>query len=663
MNRIFFLNFISALFLFSCTQTEQSQFDIKDYANYPSYNGKDLGLTYTPEQSIFKVWSPVASKMRLLVYNKDIGGTPASTHSMSMEHGVWQTTIKSDLKGKYYSFQAYIDTAWSKEVPDPYVKAVGTNGLRGQVVDMKETNPEGWENDESPELKSKTDAILYELHIRDFSISPNSGMKNKGKYLAFAETGTTVSKGIATGIDHIKDLGVTHVHLLPTFDFYSVNEAKLNEPQFNWGYDPQNYNVPEGSFSTDPSNGTLRIKEFKTMVKALHDNGLRVVMDVVYNHTGKTSESNFSQLVPHYYYRQNEEGGYSNGSWCGNETASERAMVRKFFVESLVYWSKEYHIDGFRFDLMGNHDIETMNLISKELHAIDSTVFIYGEGWGGDPKTMADSLRAIKVNASQLDRIAVFSDDMRDGIKGHVFEEKKNGYVSGLPNQEESIKFGVVASTLHEQVDYSKVFYARAPFANEPHQTINYCSAHDNHTLWDKLEVSMPDASEEDRIRMHKLANTIVLTSQGVPFLHAGVEFLRTKHHEHNSYKSPDSINQLNWSFKEKNMQVYTYYQQLISLRKAHSAFRMPTTTMIQKHLSFLNGEEGVVVFQLSENANGDAWKNILVVYNGANSNKKIELPEGKWNFAVMDGEFVEAERVEGKVEIKKYTAHILYQE
>ncbi len=658
---VFFLAVI--FFTMACQQNQPKVFDRKDYANYPTYEGNDLGLVYSPKKSVFKVWSPVADKMQIKLYGQPLAGEAELVKQMKQNNGVWEVVFDTDLKGKYYVFQVFMDGKWLDEVPDPYAKAVGTNGKRAQVIDLKETNPKGWEQDKGITLKSKTDVVLYELHVRDFSIHENSGMKNKGKYLAFTESGTTTREGIKTGIDHIKELGATHVHLIPVFDNYSIDESKLEQPQFNWGYDPQNYNAPEGSYSTDPGDGAVRIKEFKQMVKALHDNGLSVVMDVVYNHTGKTMESNFNQLVPFYYYRQNQEGGFSNGSWCGNETASERAMMRKFMIESLVYWTEEYHIDGFRFDLMGNHDIETMNLISKELHRINPSVFLYGEGWGGDPNTMPDSLRAVKINAAQLDKIAVFSDDMRDGLKGHVFDEKKTGFVSGSDSQEESIKFGIVASTHHPEVDYNKVFYAKAPFAKEPYHTINYCSAHDNHTLWDKLEISKPDVTESERLKMHKLANTIVLTSQGVPFLHAGVEFLRTKYHDHNSYQSPDSINWLDWERKEKNIEVFNYYKQLVFLRKEHPAFRMPSAEMIKKHLQFEKSEDHVVAFQIIGNANEDKWKNIFLAFNGGTESKKLSLPAGKWDVVLKDGAFVKQGNVAGVVGLNSYSALILKQE
>ena len=403
------------------------------YDSYPVYKGNDLGLTYSPKQSIFRIWSPTAEKAQIVFYKNGDGGEPTVLQECKDLNGTWIAKVPGDMKGKFYAFKVMINGKWLNEVPDPYAKAVGVNGKRAMVVDLKETNPAGWEKDKSPFFKNKTDAILYELHVRDASIAENSGIKNKGKFLGLTETGTKNAEGLSTGLDHIKELGVTHVHLLPSFDFNSVDESKPDKPQYNWGYDPLNYNVPEGSYSTNPYDGVTRIKEFKQMVQAFHQNGLRVVMDVVYNHTGLTEDSNFNQLVPGYYYRQTKDGKFSNATACGNETASERPMMRKFMLESVLYWVKEYHIDGFRFDLMGVHDIETMNLISKELHKIKPDILLYGEGWTAGSSPLPDSLRALKKYAYKLDRIAVFSDDIRDGIKGSVFEHEDKGFASGNP--------------------------------------------------------------------------------------------------------------------------------------------------------------------------------------------------------------------------------------
>lgn len=627
---------------FACEDPKPSY---NSYEEYPEYRGNDLGLTYSPEQSIFKIWSPAVSNVKLNLYSSSSDENAIRTEYLSrVEQGVWETTIEGDLKGKYYTFQVESDGQWLEEAPDPYVKAVGTNGKRGMVVNLTETNPEGWDNDQKPALENFNDIIIYELHVRDLSMDNNSGIQNKGKFLGLTETGTKSAEGESTGLDHIKDLGVTHVHLLPSYDFLSVDESKPEDNEFNWGYDPQNYNTPEGSYSTNPEDGAVRIREFKQMVKTLHDNGLRVIMDVVYNHTGATENSNFNLMAPGYYYRQDTLGGFSNASACGNETASDRTMMRKFIVESVKYWAQEYHIDGFRFDLMGIHDMETMNQVSAALRGVDETIFVYGEGWTAGWSPLPDDKKAIKANTHKMLRVAAFSDDIRDAIKGHVFTHDAKGFASGQPGLEESIKFGVVASTEHRQINYDSINYSKAPWAKEPSQTITYVSCHDNHTLWDRLTLSCPEASEEERIKMHKLAGAIVLTSQGVSFLHAGVEMMRTKDGEENSFKSPDSINRLDWARKSQYKDVYNYFKSLVQLRKNHPAFRMTSNQMITNRLEFLDmPESNLVAYTISDNANGDSWENILVVLNGNTSYKTVDIPEGEWKI-VLDGEQINEE-------------------
>lgn len=613
--------------------------DYSSFEDYPTYEGNDLGLRYSPDKTHFRLWSPAASAVKLHLYETGNGDNLIKSYSMSRaEEGTWTYQLKGDQKDKYYTFQVEQNGEWRQEKPDPYAQAAGVNGHRAMIVDMAATNPEGWLEDQRPPLESYNDIILYELQVRDLSIHKSSGVENKGKFIGLAEIGTTNPAGLSTGLDHVKELGVTHIHLLPSFDHRSIDESRLDEPQYNWGYDPLNYNVPEGSFSTNPFDGNVRIREFKQMVKTLHDNGLRVILDVVYNHTGQTEDSNFNQLVPSYYYRQTAEGGFSDASACGNETASERAMMRKFMVESVKYWVKEYHLDGFRFDLMGIHDIETMNIISEELRAIDPTIFIYGEGWTAGSSPLPTDAQALKVNTPKLVQVSAFSDDIRDGLKGSVFEHEDRGFVSQKPGMKESIKFGIVASTQHPQVNYEAVNYSNAPWANQPSQTINYASCHDNHTLFDKLQISMPDASPEELIKMHKLAQTIVLTSQGVPFVHAGMEMLRTKGGVENSFESPDEVNQIDWNRKTQYKSLFNYYKDLIALRKNHPAFRMPTTEMIQQHLEFINTpDENLILYRLKNHANGDSWKEILVILNGTALNKTISIPKGDWQL-VADG-------------------------
>jgi pullulanase len=637
------------------------------YEAYPVYEGADLGLRYSAAQSVFKLWAPSASKVVLRLYENGVGGSAIETIAMERKNqGVWEWVVNRDLEGRYYTFQTLVADKWGAEVPDPYVKAVGVNGKRGQVIDFQKTNPVGWEADKKPILKNPTDIILYELHIRDVSMDENSGVQYKGKFLGLAETGTVNRVGESTGLDHIKDLGVTHVHLLPSYDYLSIDESRLEENNYNWGYDPQNYNVPEGSYSTNPYDGAVRIREFKELVKTLHANGLRVILDVVYNHTGVTEASNFNQLVPGYYYRQDANGGFSNASACGNETASDRLMMRKFIIESVKYWVEEYHLDGFRFDLMGIHDIETMNQVRATLHEIDPSIFIYGEGWTGGDSPLPESKRALKRHIYQMEGVAAFSDDIRDGIKGSVFDAPDSGFASGKPYMEESIKFGIVAATKHPQINYEKVNYSNEAWAAQPNQTIAYAACHDNHTLWDRLINSNGANMEEERIKMHQLANTIVLTAQGIPFLHAGTEILRTKQGEENSYKSSDVINKIDWARKNVYKAVFDYYKQLIQLRKQHPAFRMPTTEMLQKHLQFLPFEAGslLVGFTISEYANGDDWKNILVIYNGNLENKLVTLPEGDWTI-VLDGAQIKEEgikKIRGKYNMAASSALIGYQ-
>jgi len=622
----------------ACDNTPQYE----SFEDYPIYEGTDLGANYSSQSTIFKMWSPQAQAVKLRLYQKGIGDNLILAVDMKrQEDGVWSFKNDGELKSTYYTYQVKQQGSWLQEKPDLYAVAVGVNGQRSMVLDMTETNPSGWANDERPPLKNYTDIILYELHIRDMSIHKSSGAKNKGKYLALTETGTKSPNGLTTGLDHMKELGITHAHLLPTFDHKSIDETKLDEPQYNWGYDPLNYNVPEGSFSTDPYNGAVRIKEFKEMVKTFHDNGIRVILDVVYNHTGQTEDSNFNQLVPNYFYRQNLAGGFSDASACGNETASERFMMRKYIVESVKHWVNEYHLDGFRFDLMGIHDIETMNEVSAAVRAIDPTIFVYGEGWTAGSSPLPAEQQALKANTFKMEKVSAFSDDLRDGLKGSVFEHEQRGFVSQGTGMKESIKFGIVASTQHPQLNYEAVNYSKAPWAAEPSQTISYVSCHDNHTLYDRLKISNPEASEAELIQMHKLAETIVLTSQGVPFLHAGMEILRTKDGVENSYESPDAINQIDWTRKEEHLVLFDYYKSLIALRKNHPAFRMPSTEMIQENLEFLNIEgDNFIGYRIKNNANGDEWKDILVLLNGADLNKTIALPEGSWTL-VNEGKVI----------------------
>lgn len=642
----------------------------RNFESYPIYEGSDLGLTYSPAQSTFRIWSPPANNAQLLLFSNGNAGKNADLSGAEIvemqraENGTWKVTLPGDLKGRFYAFRVHVDGQWSDAVTDPYARATGVNGRRAMVFDADETNPPGWKDEKAPAFENKTDAIIYELHVRDASIAANSGITHKGKFLGLAEKGTRNSEGLATGIDHIRDLGVTHVHLLPVFDFLSVDETRLNEPQYNWGYEPMNFNVPEGSYATDPYDGRTRIREFKEMVKAMHENGLRVVMDVVYNHTMLTEKSNFNQLVPGYYYRQAADGSFSNATACGNEMASERGMVRKFMLESMKYWVEEYHIDGFRVDLMGVHDIETMNRISRELHRIRPDILIYGEGWTAGASPLPDSLRALKVNVAKLDSIAVFSDDMRDGIKGSVFINEEKGFASGGKGKEESIKFGIVASLPHAQVDYSLVNYSKAPYSAEPWQTVNYAECHDNHVLWDKLALSSPGASLSERKKMHRLALAIVLTSQGIPFLHAGGEFLRTKHGHENSYDAGDSVNAIDWELKTKNVDVFEYVKALVKLRKDQPIFRLQSAEEIRSTLQFEeNLPEGLVAYTITnENPAPGEWSKALVCFNGRSKKQGFRIPKGKWSRFIRDNQLADGRQRRRKLSIDQYSCTILYQ-
>jgi pullulanase len=649
---------LSILPLFSAAQKQTSSFD-----NYPVYHGNDLGVNYSPTRTLFKVWAPTATEVILRLYEEGDGGNALRTMNLRKEkNGTWLATIQGDLKNQYYTFQVKHEGKWLDETADMYAKAVGVNGKRGMIIDLDDTNPENWRKDKRPRVKSYTDIIIYESHIRDISIDNGSGIKNRGKYLGLTEAGTKSHEGLSTGLDHLKELGITHIHLLPAFDFNSIDESKLELNKYNWGYDPLHYNVPEGSFSSDPYDGKVRIREFKQMVQALHAKQIGVVMDVVYNHTSNL-KTPFNQFAPGYFYRHNKDGSYSNASACGNETASERAMMRKFMIESMSYWAKEYHIDGFRVDLMGIHDIETMNLIRDALNKIDRSIFVYGEGWTAGPSPMPEELRAVKKNTLKLKDIAAFSDDIRDGLRGPYSNSKEKGFVSGKPGNAESVKFGIVASTQHPDIDYKKVSYSKAPWAVHPHQAINYVSCHDDPTLFDRLIEANPNASEADIIKMDKLAQTAVLTSQGVAFIHSGAEMLRTKMGVHNSYNLPDSINLIEWSRKTKYKNVFDYYKGLIALRKNHVSFRMPTTAMIQKHLKFIDSKDPLFISYQIQDVPGDKWKQIIVLLNGDKEPKNFELAPGKWNLAV-DGELVSEKgnrELQGNIIVPATTAYILF--
>ncbi|PEI74048.1 type I pullulanase [Bacillus wiedmannii] len=591
------------------------------------YGGNDLGNIYTPQHTKFRVWAPTASEAKLVTYKKWNDKIGTEINMQQSEKGTWKAELTGNQKGLFYTYKVKIGDKWAEAV-DPYARAASVNGDKGAVVDLEDTNPKKWKTNKKPKFKNPEDAIIYELHVRDLSIQPESGIKHKGKYLGVTEKGTRGPKDVKTGLDHMKDLGVTHVQLLPIFDYASVNEENLNEPQYNWGYDPKNFNVPEGSYSTNPYEPTVRITELKQMIQTLHDNNLRVVMDVVYNHMYNAAESNFHKLVPGYYYRYNEDGTFANGTGVGNDTASERKMMRKFMVDSVTYWAKEYNLDGFRFDLMGIHDYETMNEIRKAVSQIDPSIILHGEGW--DLNTpLAAELKANQKNAEKMKGIAHFNDNIRDGLKGSVFEEKENGFVNGKENMEDRIKKGITAG-----IDYD----INSSTYQDPEQVLTYVEAHDNHTLWDKLELTNPSDSEEVRKQMHKLSSSILLTSQGIPFLHAGQEFMRTKYGDHNSYKSPDSINQMDWLRRATFNNEVDYMKGLIELRKKYPAFRMTPAEQIKKYITFIDVPKNVVAYTIDEKRSGNKSEYFMVAHNANREDIDITLPsKGPWK-VLVDG-------------------------
>lgn len=618
--------------------------DIHNEDQYPVYQNDDLGLIYSTAASTFRVWSPQAEEAQVLMFETGIGGYPKEAYALTRsESGTWCLTIEQDLAGWFYTYRVKINGHWSIDVPDPYAKMVGVNGLRAMIGDINSSNPPGWHEDISPsfsKLNRPEDAIIYELHIRDASIHPGSGISLKGKYSGLTETGTRNKDGLATGIDHLKELGVTHIHLLPLNDFNSVDETDLHTAQYNWGYDPLNYFTPEGSYSTDPYDGITRIRELKSMIATMHKHGLRVVVDVVFNHTAHIKKSIFNQLAPGYYYRHNPDGSFSDGTGCGNEVASEMPMARKFMIDCLVYWLKEYHVDGFRFDLMGVHDIETMQIIADTLRSIKTDILLYGEGWAGGHSIFPHEQRAVKENVQLLHGIAVFSDDIRDGIKGRVFMPDQKGFIGGASHLTETIKAGIVASCDHPQVNYANSDIPGKAFATRPGQVVSYCECHDNHTLWDKLALSNSEDNVEDRKMMHKLALSIILTSQGIPFLHAGTEFLRSKKGVENSYKSPDDINAIDWNQKTQHVDYVEYIKRLIRIRKEHPAFRMTRADEITRFILFdKETPEGCIVYQIDGEGMHDHWKKIWIGINQRKDGLTIPLPAGKWKDAFSDDE------------------------
>jgi pullulanase len=611
-----------------------------DFSTYPTYTGNDLGMRYSPKNTVIKVWSPVAKKITLRIYTTGEGGYPIRIDKFSFEkNGVWKIDLRGDYHGMYYTIQVF-DGQWLDEIPDMYAKAVGVNGKRALVADMHTLSPKDWEKDQGPHINSITDCIIYETHVRDFSIAADSGMKYKGKFLAFTERGSQNAYGQPTGLDHLKELGMTHVHLLPVNDYQTVDE-KNPDKQYNWGYDPLHFHALEGSYATNPYDGRIRIKEFKALVQSLHEAGIGVILDMVLNHTYFTRISVFNQTVPGYFYRQTPNGDFSNASGCGNELASEREMVRKYIVDSVRFWLEEYHIDGIRFDLMGTLDIETMGHIRKACNQIRPGILLYGEGWTAGQSPLDDHLRATKFNVKKLDNIAVFNDDLRNALKGTGAQQTGKGFLHGKTMSEEIIKFGVAGSIQHPGICFDYIEGLKNAWAAHPSQCINYVSCHDNYTLYDQLCLSLPDIAEESLKKTVKLAGAIILTAQGIPFLHSGQEFMRTKQEHPNSYNAPDSVNRIEWNRKHQFADVFTYYQNLIKIRKTHPAFRMSDANMVRKNLQFCtNYQPGIVCFVLNGKAMLDSWEEIFVVFNTNHQPVKVFVPKGKWQICVQEDIF-----------------------
>ncbi|MHC0037508.1 type I pullulanase [Pseudoneobacillus sp. C159] len=650
------------------------------------YDGTDLGYTYSPAQTTFKLWAPTATEVSLSIYENEgtYEGPFVRDNSGGMEapmtrsdNGIWSLSVQDNLKNKFYLYKVSFADGTTNYAVDPYARSTSPNGQRSAIIDLNSTDPVNFNPTAKPTLVSPTDAILYELHVRDFSIAENSGLVNKGKYKAFTEKNTTGPNGVKTGVDSLKELGITHVHLLPVYDFGSVNELTVDDPhstdpKFNWGYDPIHFNVPEGSYSTDPHNPNARVTEFKEMVQAMHDAGIRVVMDVVYNHTyipestQLSGGSPFDKIIPGYFYRTDDAGRITNGSGTGNEVASERPMVRKYIKDSVKYWATEYGVDGFRFDLMGLIDRQTMQELTKELkEQVDPTILIYGEPWTGGSTSLDPAFQNFK--GTQKDQgYAVFNDNLRGAIKGGS-DDASTGFATGSSGKENDILTGVKG--------------AITDFTNRPSESINYVTAHDNLNLWDKIMkvagvdittnphaiITEENPLDNEHVKRSLLANGIVLTSQGIPFIHAGEEFLRSKYGNHNSYKSPDSINQIRWELKDQYKPVFDYYQGLIELRKAHPAFKMNTKQAIEQNLQVVKANDNIVAFELKNFANNDTWKNITVIYNGNNAAKEVTLSASKDWKVVVDDKTAGTETIRtitgNKVTVAPLSMMVLYDE
>ncbi len=638
MKRLAKLSLVSTAFVVGCTGNDAGNYDSVEL--YPLRSGSLCEMEYTPSETTFSLWAPTADSVVVNLYAEGNGGKPLERLKMTRANeGTWQVQAQGDKKGQFYAFNVMVNDKWLGETPGIFARAVGANGNRGAIIDLESTNPDGWESDARPKDLSPTNAVIYEVHHRDFSVAPNSGIEHKGKFLALAERGTCSTDGLATGLDHLVELGITHVHILPSFDYASVDETRPDSAQYNWGYDPKNYNVPEGSYSTDAADPAARIREMKQMIKALHEAGIGVVLDVVYNHTFDVKNSNFQRTVPGYFYRHRPDGSYADASGCSNETASERPMMRKFICESVRYWATEYHIDGFRFDLMGIHDAETMRQVRQLLNEIDPNIIVYGEGWAAATPQLPQSELAMKANTAQMPGIAAFSDELRDALRGPFSNDEEPAFLAAQGSHAQSIRFGIVGGIQHPDVDMTTVNYTDTVWAGEPQQMICYVSCHDDMCLVDRLRASIKDISDDELIRLDLLAQTVVMTSQGTPFMLAGEELLRSKKGVHNSYNSPDSINQIDWHNKLIYANVFDYYKDLIALRKAHPAFRMGNADEVRKHLHFIETDNpDLIAYELTDNAGGDEWNKIVVAFNASKDVHYLPIDDGTYTVVCRDG-------------------------
>ena len=604
-----------------------------------TYEGHDLGATWAPDRTLFRVWAPTADAVAVNLYASGDAAADDLLERLPMRadvSGTWVAEKAGDLNGVYYTYTVTLGDQVN-EACDPYARTTGVNGQRAMVIDLASTNPEGWDEDANPNAALRyNDAIIYELHVRDLSSDESAGIAHAGKFLGLTETGTATPGGVPTGLDHIRALGVTHVHLLPVYDFGSVDETRLDKPQFNWGYDPVNYNVPEGSYATDPYHGEVRVKEMKQMVKALHDSGISVIMDVVYNHVYDAGSFCFNRIVPDYFSRVLSDGSYSNGSGCGNDTASERSMVRKYIVDSVKYWADEYHIDGFRFDLVGLMDTQTVNEVVEAVHRDHPDAIFYGEGWAmRTAVTKAGVTMATQGNSPRTPGFAYFNDSLRNALRG----AGTKGYASGAGGQDMTVR---------------QNFMGMNAWCTTPAQTVNYASCHDNNTLMDCITLATPKATREERVRMNNLAAAIYLTAQGIPFMQAGEEMLRTKPNadgslNENSYNAPDAVNSLKWLTLEEAeyASVFAYYQGLIAFRKAHGALRLDNPEDVRAHVKAINGlPYNVVAFQIDGGVNGETADGLFLIFNPTKTPQEIALPEGTWTVCV-NGERAGTETLE----------------